>query len=148
MLNTLFYIPMNIISYFLWSKKEDANHNAESRVLTIPQLGIGVVCIAVITYLYHLILTSLGGAMTMLDGTTTILSIAATILMAARYAEQWACWIIIDVITVILWIIAGNPVMIIMWAAYILNAVYGYIIWLVRSSKINWNWVQCIAANA
>lgn len=148
MLNTLFYIPMNIISYFLWGKKEDANHNAESRALTIPQLGIGAICIVVATYLYHLILISLGGAMTVLDGTTTILSITATILMAARYAEQWICWIIIDIITVILWIIAGNPVMIVMWAAYTLNAVYGYIIWLVRSGKINWNWAQYIAANA
>lgn len=148
MLNTLFYIPMNIISYFLWKNKEDSNHNAESRALTLPQLGIGTIIVAGITYLYHLFLVSLGGSMTLLDGTTTILSIVATILMAMRYAEQWMCWIIIDIITVILWILAGNPVMIVMWAAYTINAIYGYIIWLARSGKVNWNWAQRIAANA
>ncbi len=148
MLNTLFYIPMNIISYFLWKNKEDSNHNAESRALTLPQLGLGVVGVAGLTYLYHLLLTSLGGAMTLLDGTTTILSIVATILMAARFAEQWVCWIIVDVITVILWILAANPVMVVMWSAYTINAIYGYIIWLARSGKINWSWANHIAANA
>lgn len=148
MLNTLFYVPMNIISYILWSKKEDINNDVEARSLSIPQILIGIIIVGIITYGYHIILASLGGAMTMLDGMTTILSIVATILMAARYAEQWMCWIVIDIITTILWIIAGDPVMIAMWSAYTINAIYGYIIWLARSNKIGWPWARKLAQAA
>lgn len=67
--------------------------------------------------------------MTLLDGTTTILSIVATILMATRYSEQQLCWIVTNVITVIMWVIAANPVMVVMWSAYLINAFYGYWRW-------------------
>lgn len=145
MLNTLFYIPMNIISYILWSKKEDIKHDVKTRALTWKQIIIGIIGIGILTYLYHLILVSLGGAMTMLDGMTTILSIVATLLMAARYAEQWICWIIIDMMTIVLWCIAGDPVMIAMWGAYTINAIYGYLIWLNRSGKLNYQWAKRIS---
>lgn len=136
MLNVLFYIPMNIISYVSWSKHENKNNTANAKSLRLPTVLILAVVISVITYLYHLFLVSIGGSMTLLDGTTTILSVCATILMWLRYSEQWLCWIIIDVLTTILWTIAGNSTMIIMWSAYTINAIYGYVIWLNRSGKL------------
>lgn len=136
MLNTFFYIPMNIISYILWSKNDNKKtKEVKARSLSIPAIIISAIVILIITFGYHLLLVSLGGAMTYLDGLTTILSIFATILMAARYAEQWFYWIIVNIITVGLWIIAGNPVMIVMWSAYLINAIYGYIKWLLKSGK-------------
>lgn len=136
MLNTFFYIPMNIISYFIWSKHNNIEtQEVKTRSLTVKQIIISGLIILVITFIYHLFLVSLGGAMTYLDGLTTILSIFATLLMAARYAEQWLYWIIIDAITIVLWIVAGSPVMIVMWGAYLINAIYGYLCWLLKSGK-------------
>ena len=94
-----------------------------------------VIVIAAVTVAYHFLLESLGGAMTYLDGATTVLSIFATVLMALRYAEQWFFWIVVDVLSVVLWCFAGDPVMIIMWAAYLVNAVYGYLMWLNKSGR-------------
>ena len=146
MLNVLFYIPMNIISYIAWSKHENENNTVNAKSLSIPAILISAVMIAIITYFYHLFLVSIGGSMAVLDGATAILSIFATVLMWLRYSEQWLCWIIIDVLTTILWIVAGNPTMIIMWGAYVINAVYGYIIWLSRSGKLKRNIVAKIAS--
>jgi nicotinamide mononucleotide transporter len=130
MLNTLFYIPMNIISYINWNKHQEIeSKEVERRSLNWKQIGIGVIGVAIITFLYHLVLASLGGAMTLLDGTTTVLSIVATLLMASRYAEQWLCWIVVDAITVIMWIVAADSIMITMWSAYLINAFYGYYKW-------------------
>lgn len=130
MLNVLFYIPMNIASYFLWKNNQETDkQEVKCRALNWKQICIGIAIIAVITFLYHLVLASLGGAMTLLDGTTTILSIVATILMATRYSEQWLCWIVTNIITVVMWVIAGNPVMVVMWGAYLVNAFYGYWRW-------------------
>lgn len=130
MLNVLFYVPMNIASYFLWKNNQKTDkQEVICRALNWKQITVGIAVIAVITFLYHLVLVSLGGAMTLLDGTTTILSIVATILMATRYSEQWLCWIVTNGITVIMWVIAANPVMVVMWSAYLINAFYGYWRW-------------------
>ena len=84
---------------------------------------------------YRFVLEGLGGAMTMLGGASTVLSVFGTLLMALRYSEQWFFWIIVDVITVALWCVAGDPVMIGMWEAYLVNAVYGYLMWLHKSGR-------------
>ena len=60
---------------------------------------------------------------------STVFSLVANALMVLRYREQWVLWIIVDVVTVIMWIIAGDFLMTIMWAIYLINAVYGLIMW-------------------
>ena len=99
------------------------------------QLAAACVLVTIATVGYHFVLEGLGGAMTMLDGASTVLSVFATVLMALRYSEQWFFWIVVDVITVALWCIAGDPVMIAMWAVYLVNAMYGYLMWLNKSGR-------------
>ena len=139
LLNVLFYIPVNIISYITWKKNQynDKNEVIPKR-LNWKQITIGLIVIVLLTLGLHFFLAAIGGAMTLLDGTTTILSIAASLLMWRRYAEQWACWIVVDAITVVMWIIAGDPIMIVMWGAYLINAFYGYYLWLKKSGGLPW----------
>lgn len=138
MLNVLFYLPTNIVAYALWTRHKDMDRGGKevkALSLSAKQLAIACVVIGVATVGYHFVLESLGGAMTLLDGASTVLSIAATILMALRYSEQWFFWIVVDVITVALWCFAGDPVMIVMWSAYLVNAVYGYMMWLYKAGR-------------
>ena len=138
MLNVLFYVPSNIVSFALWTRHKDGargGREVKARALSPVQLAAACALVAVATIGYHFVLEGLGGAMTMLDGASTVLSVFATLLMALRYSEQWFFWIIVDVITVALWCVAGDPVMIAMWAAYLVNAVYGYLMWLNKSGR-------------
>ena len=138
MLNVLFYVPSNIVAYALWTRHKDEKRGGKevkARALGARQLAAACVLIAVVTIGYHFVLEALGGAMTMLDGASTVLSIFATVLMALRYSEQWFFWIVVDVITVALWCFAGDPVMIAMWAAYLVNAIYGYLMWLNKCGR-------------
>jgi nicotinamide mononucleotide transporter len=72
-----------------------------------------------------------------LDAATNVLSVAATFLMTWRFKEQWLCYIILDVLTVILWIFrafGGSPeglLMVLMWTAFLINAIYGYYVWTI-----------------
>ena len=43
--------------------------------------------------------------------------------------QQWLLWIIIDAITVVMWIIAKDFIMVTMWSVYLINAFYGYYNW-------------------
>ena len=84
--------------------------------------------------LYRMLLIKLGGSSAWLDSTSTVFSIVANALMVLRYREQWTLWIIVDIVTVFMWAMSGDPIMTTMWAVYLVNAVYGYINWS-RMSK-------------
>lgn len=138
MLNVFFYIPANIVSYALWTRHKDEQRGGaevKARALSVPQLVVAILGVGAVTFAYHFLLKSLGGEMALLDGATTILSIFATVLMALRYSEQWFFWIIVDVTTVVLWCFAADPVMIALWSAYLVNAAYGYLMWLNKSGR-------------
>jgi nicotinamide mononucleotide transporter len=77
------------------------------------------------------------------DASTEILQFIATILMTLAYAEQWLLWIIINILSIIMWasVIIAEPTSLawavptlVMWVAYLVNSFYGYIVWL-RGSK-------------
>ena len=71
----------------------------------------------------------LGGKGTLLDSASTTISIFANLLMMLRYREQWLLWIIIDAITVVMWLVAKDFIMVTMWSVYLINAFYGYYNW-------------------
>jgi nicotinamide mononucleotide transporter len=73
------------------------------------------------------------------DASTEILQFIAQILMTLAYAEQWILWIATNVITIIMWsaVLVSDSTSaawvwptIIMWVAYLVNSVYGYVMWL------------------
>ena len=55
--------------------------------------------------------------------------------MAKRYAEQWLCWILVNMSGIAMWIQAtmdngGDGVAtLIMWSAFLINSLYGYYNW-------------------
>jgi nicotinamide mononucleotide transporter len=73
-----------------------------------------------------------------LDSSTEVTQILAQIFMVLAFAEQWIFWIITNVITIAMWIIVivADPASaswavptLIMWTAYLVNSVYGWVIW-------------------
>lgn len=136
MLNALYYLPSQFIGYYFWNKHENKNTNdVIGKKFNIKQTIICLTGCLVLVGLYKLILDSLGGNQTLLDSASTITSIVANTLMILRYREQWLLWIIIDIITVIMWLIAKDYVMVVMWSVYLMNAFYGYYKWT-KLSKV------------
>lgn len=70
------------------------------------------------------------------DSATTVLSIIAQALMALAFMEQWALWIITNIISVVMWsicVVRGDAhagLMVIMWVFYLLNSLNGMRVWL------------------
>ena len=93
------------------------------------------ICSVAGIFVYKLILDTLGGNATLLDSMSTVFSIVANALMVLRYREQWMLWIVVDAVTVVMWIIAGDLLMTIMWGIYLINAVYGLVEWTKMSQK-------------
>lgn len=127
-------IPMIIIGIISW-KKNMGEEEVKARNLSVRGLILLVVSIVVSTLLYSGFLKILGGAFALVDSTSTVISIIATILMITRYSEQWILWIIVNIVSVLLWFMAlqsgsnGGITMLVMWTAYLFNSIYGW-----------WNW--------
>ena len=129
MLNALYYLPSQFIGYYLWNKHTDNENNLEGKKLSLKQSIIFLVLITIGIFGYKLVLDMLGGTGTLLDSASTVISVVANALMMMRYREQWLLWIIIDAITVVMWLLVGDFIMVTMWAVYLINAFYGYYNW-------------------
>lgn len=130
MLNALYYLPSQFIGYYLWNKNMNEETNdvkgkkldVKKSILLLTICGVGIL-------IYKLVLDLLGGTSTLLDSASTVISVVANLLMMLRYREQWLLWIVIDIITVIMWLIVGDYIMVTMWAVYLINAFNGYYNW-------------------
>lgn len=130
MLNALYYLPSQFIGYYLWNKHINKdNDKVEGNKLNLTKSILLVIVCFVGILLYKEVLDLLGGNGTLLDSASTTISIFANLLMMLRYREQWLLWIIIDAITVAMWLLAKDFVMVTMWSVYLVNAFYGYYNW-------------------
>ena len=145
-LNALYYLPMQFIGYWQWRKIGTASSNkskAEAvkarrfnwKQRTVLAAGCAAAVVAV-----GFVLKYVGDPQPFKDSATTVLSIVAQALMAMAFMEQWALWIITNVISVVMWAVfaaQGEPhsgVMVIMWVFYLLNSINGLRVWI-RLSK-------------
>lgn len=134
MLNLAFYLPVQFIGYYKWKKKMNGGV-VEARTMNAKQLLTTLTLCAMVIIGYAQILTALGGNSVYLDSTSTILSVVAQILMFMMFAEQWVLWIIVNIVSIGLWVgpamtgDASAVTMVLMWSGYLINSVYGY-----------WNW--------
>ena len=130
MLNALYYLPTQFIGLWVWGKHYRKQENqVEGLRMDAKHIAVWLTCSVAGIFAYKLILDALGGNATLLDSMSTVFSVVANILMVMRYREQWALWIVVDAVTVAMWIIAGDFLMTVMWAIYLINAIYGWIMW-------------------
>lgn len=144
MLNLLVYVPVQFIGFYFWRKNmtsENTVNNAGvqeviAKALTVKQWLIVVASAVIGTFLYIELLKSLGSALPVLDGATVVISIVAQILMVLRYREQWALWIIVNIMTISLWAAMyfqngeTSLPLLVMYVMYLCNSVYGYYNWI------------------
>lgn len=135
MLNALYYVPMQFVGFYVWSRHMD-QETGEVVKKRMKPLGFTAMCaaIAAATYLYGLMLRRLGDAMPFVDAFTTISSVAAMIISVRMYAEQWWIWIAVDVFSVCMWWCdfrsgSDNIATLLMWAVYLGNAIIMLIKW-------------------
>ena len=117
MLNALYYVPMQFVGAWLWA----------GRLVCGAGIAIG-------TLIYGYWLGTMGDPMPYLDAFTTVTSVVAMILSVKMFSEQWWIWVVVDVMTVIMWAISfaqgqDNIATLLMWIVYLGNAVIMLVKW-------------------
>lgn len=136
-LENLFYFVTMIWGIYVWKKNivtnTDGTEDVEAKRFTIKQWIMSGVATVISTGLMGYWLQSIGSQQAYTDAATNILAVFAQMLMVFRYREQWIWWLVIDVLCIKLWFVAGNWSMVAMYIAWTINCLYGWYNW----SKLN-----------
>jgi nicotinamide mononucleotide transporter len=131
-LNLLFFVPTGVLGYVLWSR-----HTGLGKTVVMRQLGWGQrawvagVCVAGALGLGWLLGLNPRQNTPFVDASTNVLSVVATLLMMGRFKEQWLLYILLNVLSIVMWSLryraggAAGDLMVLMWSLYLVNAVFG-----------------------
>lgn len=127
----VFYGVTMLAGIFIWMfhyNRERYEVNARS---LSPELKIiSVIAFALGTAIMTLYLKNMtNDPYPLLDAVSTVPAFIAQILMICGYKEQWRYWMIVDVSSIIMWSMIGNPFMIVQFSLWTLNCLYGMYKW-------------------
>jgi nicotinamide mononucleotide transporter len=134
----VFYFIACIFGVILWKKNMTKNEDGSEQVVAkkfkfwhwIVTIIVSIASTIILGYFGDNIL---GSTLSYLDALTVALAVIAQLLMVWRYREQWIIWIVIDISSLIMFIILGQWSMVAMYIAWTINAIYGWYNW----SKLN-----------
>ena len=129
-LYSLFYFPTYIIGIINWSKNMSKKTGSVIKsCLSKKERIIYFLCMFVLALVFGFILNIFKGKTPFIDSITTIFSIFGQILTIKRCYEQWYIWIVVNILTLIMWVLAyfnGSNCFatIFMWFIYVILAFY------------------------
>ena len=155
MLNALYYVPMQFIGFYIWSKNMNKETNEVNKIHMTNKVRLFWLATMIIATIgYGFILKWMGDAMPFVDSFTTVSSVVAMIVSVKMYSEQWWIWIAVDVFTVYMWLVnfiqgSENMATLLMWVVYLANAIIMCVKWekeAINNSK-NTNIKKEVTAN-
>lgn len=131
LIENVFYIITMLIGIVVWLK----NYNTEEQIVESKRLSersFYIICsimvfICVLFGYYMKYFTD--NTQPFMDSFSTVPAFIAQTLLMLRYREQWIFWIIIDVVSIFMWLFADNWIMVIQFIFWTMNCIYGYRKW-------------------
>ena len=131
-----YYLSMTVYGYWKWKTHpqplsvEGGGIKSLLPSLNKERLGVGLLIIATIwAAIYWLLVTFTNSNVPLADSFTTALSIVGIWALAHKYLEQWFIWIVVDVVTSVLYFYKDIPFKASLYALYVIIAIFGYIKW-------------------
>lgn len=142
MLNAFYYFPLQFYGFYVWSKNMNPETNEVVKIrMSNKKRGIMFLVVGLATGIYGYILSLMGGTLPYVDALSTVVSVVAMIISIKMFMEQWILWIVVDVVTVIMWgyafFVQGSESIatLLMWIVYLLNAIFMYFKWSKEANK-------------
>jgi nicotinamide mononucleotide transporter len=158
-INIFYFLPLQFLGLTIWKKKMKNDGMVSSSLIKYP---IRTIIGALVTWVAfskllentdHFLSSAMKksstfyGAMpkgwgVFMDSFTEIGQFFGQWLLTIAKAEQWIFWILVNVVSIIMWgfIIKADPTSLayavptmIMWIGYLVNSIYGLILWVKRA---------------
>ncbi|WP_286032873.1 nicotinamide riboside transporter PnuC [Brachyspira pilosicoli] len=145
MYNVLYSIPVSATAIFMWKKNKTSDGEVKFRTMSLKLGAIIVLATIAGTFGYAEILKLMGGNFAFMDSLTTVVAVVASMLYLLRFSEQWLMWVLVNALSIIMWVMvfaSGDKtvfMIIILKSINLLNSLYGYINWKRISKRISKN---------
>ena len=136
-----YYFPMEIIGICKWKKHLKPNTvEIKKTSLTKKELTYYSLATTLMTIIFAYLLTIIGDKNPIIDATATIFSITGMLLTVKRCIEQWYIWIIVNTLSLIMWLYAyldgsNSLAIVFMWLTYLILGFYFLIQWKKEINK-------------
>jgi nicotinamide mononucleotide transporter len=135
-INAYYFITM-IYGVYVWRRRrmEEGGHLIIPRRL--PRMTMAVLFVLTLAGAWFVgwaLATWTDDTQPYLDAYTTVPALVAQVLMILVYREHWFIWLAVDVLSVVLWIRAGDYCMAAQYAFWCANCLYGLRRWQALSA--------------
>ena len=128
-----YYIAMTVYGFWVW-KFGKKHHQKQGDNLPVTHFKrscilpwtIGTLVIWAVLWFW---LVKIGSTVPIADAFTTALSFVGIWALARKYLEQWIIWIVVDVVTCVLYFYKDIPFKASLYALYVVIAIMGYLKW-------------------
>ena len=130
----LYYIAAGIYGLIVWSRGSKKEKGKSELRISYTPLAVWVAIVGVYTILhcaiYLFLVNFTDSTVPFWDSLTTALCIVAYWMLSRKYVEQWLVWLVVDVVTVGLYLYKDIPFTAGLYALYSALAIVGYMRWL------------------
>ena len=130
-----YYIPMQVVGFFKWNShlKTGSSEIIKTSLSQKERLILFAITL-ILTALAIVVLYFTQDKKPIIDGITTVFSLAGMYLTVRRAIEQWGVWIFVNGLSAIMWgliALSGEKVYstVIMWSVYFVLGIYFYFCW-------------------
>lgn len=127
-----YYVGVSILGWWSWTrgKQMGSGEQIQVRRLTIGQIVTSIILSIVIYLVIYFVLASYTDSpIPLLDAFTTALSIVATWMLARKFIEHWIIWIVVDGVSIGLYLYRELYITVILFVVYTIAAVAGCHAW-------------------
>lgn len=124
-----YYMGMAVYGFLLWSRHSTKEEDLQ--VTSWPRkkhFGL-IIGAALLSLLIGYYLSTTEARLPYLDAAVMVFSMVTTWLMAQKILQNWLYWLVIDAAAILLYWQTGYYVTIVLFAVYLVLAIYGYKSW-------------------
>ena len=130
----VYYMAMAVYGWYQWtrggSNGDDQPHALAVQTMSFNQHALVIGAIVVFSLVSGYLLTEhSSAARPYVDSFTTWASVVTTYLVARKFLQNWLYWIVIDTVSIFLYIDRGLNLTALLFVAYVVIAMAGYIKW-------------------
>jgi nicotinamide mononucleotide transporter len=123
------FIVLNARGLQAWRAGRQQSEAAPVFRTTRRELGSMLVTVACMVPLLWWVLGLMKGSAPLIDAMVTSLSIVAQWLLNRRVLENWIWWIVVDLISIPLYVSRGLPLIAALYVVFLLICIQGYVRW-------------------
>lgn len=134
-----YYVAISVYGWWCWHKGNDSGQTlAVSK--TSQKLLLKLVIVSMILFLVigWVLIRFTDSRVPYLDAVTTALSIIATWMLARKKLEHWLVWVIVDAISIGMFLLKGLYPTTLLFLVYTILAIYGYYEWKKKLNQSAW----------